>query len=204
MVFRKIFDIVRQSGNSQDYFKTFVSKDQDFSSRSNSLRLWQFCWWSLWFFILIASIYGFIYHEGPSSRRFIGRAWDGISEMSIEVFLIVIVASILIAILGVVLTVVYFNHRRIIVELNFDDTAGQLTVKSKTIRDRQNTQTFNYKDVRFSPNYLSDGMSITMYNVFTLSKNDDYVVGHIFRNHFTWTQQEVDEIRGKLLREVQH
>ncbi|SKC86864.1 hypothetical protein SAMN05660236_5274 [Ohtaekwangia koreensis] len=180
----------------------FESSDQKFFQRARSLQMMQLVWWPFCFFIIVAFVYSLMFHEGQHSRRLMGKVLEGITHMSSGTVALIIVAGILVTVVVVLLIRGHYKNRKIIVELNFNDTTNELTVRSKTVDEKQNIDSIKYSEIRFSPDRLSDGMTTAMYDVITLLKNDGYLIGHIFSKHFTWNQEDFDAIKVKVSRIV--
>jgi len=177
--------------------KEFTSKDQDFSARTGGT------YQNLMFLVptcglaIVALGYGIIYHEGRGKTSKAGRISEGLSYMDKSTIFMTL-AILLIVLTGLILFLKsYYKNREIVVELKFNDSSKELTIKTRTIHGKEHLRIHKYTELSVESNYRSDGMTSPMYETLSIVKGK-YLAGHIYKNHFTWDSNTFLKIKESL------
>jgi hypothetical protein len=182
--------------------KHFISNDQNFAERRSDAWLYFLAVGPILIFCLIASFYSTVYHdtvkEGRRARGLINGVTDGISHMEIQDLWIAAGAAIGVTLLIIFVVYSFQIPKKIVVGLQFDDEKKHLTLKCKNFREELFTDRIAYTDfVVLSDSEISDGMGRETFDVLIIQAKGE-VIGYVFRNHFTWSPAEFEEIKKRL------
>jgi len=148
-------------------------------------------------FYAVSSAYAMLYAPriGPSKKMdsfFI----NGLPYMGVTTIVITVIVCLVLVVMVYLLTYSYNAEREIVIGVKFVDAQKQLIVTTKTVAGKESTRTYQYAELILKQNHIGDGMT-GWYGAITLKK-DDYWVGHIYLNHFTWDAGNQEKLKDRL------
>jgi hypothetical protein len=181
----------------------YISKDQNFIDRKTKAYLIFICAEPFLLFGFVAMCYSMTYHdkekEGFKVRGILNRSIDGVSHMGMDEILITCLACIFIVLITAFLLVSFHSSRKIVVELKFNDEQKEVIIKCKTIDEDLITTHVKYCNIYLSYEYgKSDGVSSGVFDVMIIHDSSQ-IVGCVFKDHFTWSLAEFEEIKYRLM-----
>lgn len=175
----------------------YTSRDTDFSARISNTYFKLTIMAPVCGLAIAALGYSIMYPDGKRRIARFSGILEGLSIMDVASIAITLVIAILILTGLIAFLKSYYKNREIVIALKFDDHRKELTVKTKRIDQHEFIRTHKYSDLSLERNHLSDGMTPPMYNTLTLVKGN-YLVGHIYTDHFTWDEVTLSEIKIRL------
>jgi hypothetical protein len=179
----------------------FISRNQDFVQKVNDAWLYLALVKPFLFFTLVSMAYSMIYHDEYTegrARGIIGRTIDGLSNhMDVNDISLAVAGSIIATILLGYLVYYFTDVKKIIVELWFSDKERELKIVSVSNRGDMFVNVVRYEDICQTYSHMKDGISEDVYEVLIIgSKQNKF--GAVYREHFTWSTEEYQQILERL------